>query len=171
MWKISPPYRGDIWKIFRLLPCWQEIMLKHGTKKVDIIPLLKESDFVSIHVRENPQTFHLLGEKEFALMKPSSYLINTARGTVIDEGALNRALKEKAIAGAAIDVYEEEPLKPNNSLLKLDNLTITPHIAAESDKMHIRSSRMVAATLRTFLKGEALSPAEIVDLKPIDQKQ
>jgi D-3-phosphoglycerate dehydrogenase len=139
------------------------VMKNFGVKKVDLDQLLRDSDFVSVHAREAPDTFHLLGDKQFSMMKSSGYVINTSRGSIIDEKALVKALKEKVIAGAAIDVFEDEPLKKDNPLLKLTNATITPHMAGGSDITHIRSARLVAGTLNKYLKGETLEPVEIVD--------
>lgn len=138
-------------------------MEKIGVVKVDLETLLRESDFVSVHARESPETFHMLGEKEFAIMKPTAILINTARGSIIDEEALVKALKNKVISGAALDVVEKEPLKPDNPLLSLDNLTITPHTAGGSDKAQVRSVRLVAVTVERYLKDKTIRPEEIVD--------
>lgn len=92
--------------------------------------LLKESDIVSIHVALTPETKGMIGEKELALMKGEAYLINTARGEVIDNKALVRALTEKKIAGAALDVFEKEPPNFDDPLFRLDNVIVTPHIGA-----------------------------------------
>jgi D-3-phosphoglycerate dehydrogenase len=86
-----------------------------------------------VHTPLEKQTHHLLGEKEFRLMKPTAYFINTARGGVVDEPALIKALQEKWIAGAGLDVFEKEPIDPNNPLLKMDNVIALPHSASYSD--------------------------------------
>jgi len=106
---------------------------KDGITLVSLPELLKESDFVSIHTFLNEETRHLMGEKEFKQMKPSAYVINTARGPVVDEPALIKALQEKWIAGAGLDVFEKEPVDPDNPLLKMDNVVVTPHSASYSD--------------------------------------
>ena len=100
---------------------------------VGLPELLKKSDFISIHCLLNDETRHLIGEKELKLMKPTAYLINTARGAVIDEQALIRSLQEKLIAGAGLDVFEKEPADPDNPLFKMDNVVVTPHTASYSD--------------------------------------
>ena len=98
-----------------------------GAKQVDLTTLLRESDYVSINCVLTPETHHLIGEDELALMKPTAYLVNTARGPIVDETALYRALVEDRIAGAGLDVFEDEPLKPTNPLLALPNVVATPH--------------------------------------------
>ena len=95
--------------------------------------LLRESDFVTIHALLNDETRHMIGEDEFHQMKPRAYLINTARGAIIDEAALIRALQNRMIAGAGLDVFEKEPMAPDNPLLKMDNVVVVPHTASFSD--------------------------------------
>ena len=104
-----------------------------GITLVSLPELLKESDFISVHTHLNKETQHLIGEKEFKQMKPTAYFINTARGSVVDEPALIKALQEKWIAGAGLDVFEKEPVDPDNPLLKMDNVVVTPHSAGYSD--------------------------------------
>ncbi len=94
---------------------------------VDLETLLRESDFLSINCPLNDETRHLIGAAEFNLMKPTSYLINTARGPVVDQAALAAALRSDQIAGAGIDVFEHEPISPDDPLLELDNIILTPH--------------------------------------------
>ena len=91
--------------------------------------LLKESDFVSVNAVLSPETVHLIGQRELALMRPSAYLVNTARGPIVDEKALVRALEAKRIAGAALDVYEREPLV-EPGLINLANVVLTPHLGS-----------------------------------------
>ncbi|MFC1920578.1 C-terminal binding protein [Chloroflexota bacterium] len=118
-----------------------------GITLVSLPELLKESDFVSVHAPLSDDTFHLIGEKEFKQMKPTAYIINTARGKVIDEQALIKALREKLIAGAGLDVFEQEPIDSENPLLKMDNVIVTPHSASYSD---------------TALKVQAINPSQEV---------
>jgi D-3-phosphoglycerate dehydrogenase len=99
-------------------------------KLVDMNTLLHESDIVTLHAKVTPETTHMIGKNEFALMKRTAYLINTARGALTDEEALYAALRDGKIAGAALDVYETEPPSPENPLLTLDNVILTPHIAS-----------------------------------------
>jgi len=95
--------------------------------------VMGESDYLSLHPCLNQETFHLIGEKELALMKPSAYLINTSRGSVVDEPALIRVLRDKKIAGAGLDVFEKDPIDPDNPLLSMDNVIVTPHSASYCD--------------------------------------
>lgn len=106
---------------------------KYGVTYVELDDLLKQSDFVSLHVPLNETTFHLIGSKELNVMKKEAFLINTSRGPVIDEKALYEALKNKKIAGAALDVFEVQP-PFENPLLDLDNVVCTPHIAAYTEE-------------------------------------
>jgi phosphoglycerate dehydrogenase-like enzyme len=96
--------------------------------------LLRQSDYVSLNLPLTPETFHLIGERELAMMKPTSVLINTARGPVVDEAALVSALRGRRIAGAGLDVFEVEPLPASSPLLELDNVILTPHTAGISEK-------------------------------------
>ncbi len=111
-----------------------ETAAAHGVEMVDLDRLLHDSDFISIHCPLTPDTEKLIGEPELALMKPSAYLINTARGPIVDEQALIAALREGTIAGAGLDVLEKEPPDPDNPLLTMDNVIITPHCAGISDR-------------------------------------
>lgn len=103
------------------------------TLKTSLAEVLKESDFITVHALLNEETRHLIGEKEFKQMKPTAYFINTARGAIVDEPALIKALQEKRIAGAGLDVFEKEPMAPDNPLLKMDNVVVLPHSASYSD--------------------------------------
>jgi len=125
-----------------------------GIEYVDLNTLLRTADCVSIHVRLTPQTYHMISEKELKLMKPTAILINTSRGSVIDEKALVKALRNKWIAGAALDVYEIEPLTPDNPLLTLDNVLLTPHMAGATKNTVYRASEMIAQDIRRLVKGE-----------------
>lgn len=112
----------------------QQDMDAQGVKKVEMADLLAKSDYVSIHCPLTRDTWHLIGERELRLMKPTAYLVNTSRGWVIDEQALIRALKEGWIAGAGLDVMENEPPEPANPLLNMDNVIITPHYSGYTDR-------------------------------------
>ena len=126
-----------------------------GVKYMKFDNLLKESDFISLHVPLLPQTKHLIGEREFELMKETAYLINTARGPIIDEKALFEALKNNDIAGAGLDVYEEEPeLYPG--LSDLDNIVLAPHIASASIETRTKMAVMAAKNLLAGLKEESM---------------
>ena len=124
-----------------------------GITLVSLPELLKESDFVAVHTLLNEETWHLIGEKEFKQMKPTAYFINTSRGSVVDEPALIKALQEKWIAGAALDVFEKEPVDSDNPLLKMDNVVVTPHSASYSDVAFKRLRTSVGQEAARVLSG------------------
>jgi glyoxylate reductase len=122
---------------------------------IDKLPtLISRSDFISIHVPLTPDTRHLIGEKEFALMKPTAILINTSRGPVVDQQALYQALKNHRIFGAGIDVTEIEPIPADDPLLTLDNIIIAPHIASASVPTRTKMALIAADNLLAGLRGE-----------------
>jgi D-3-phosphoglycerate dehydrogenase len=108
--------------------------------------LLRESDVVSLHVLLNDDTRHLIGAEKLALMKPTAWIVNTARGPVIDQEALIEALREERIGGAALDVVESEPLSPDSRLVELDNVILSPHVAGYSEE-GVRQQRARAAEI------------------------
>ncbi|MEE8419991.1 MAG: C-terminal binding protein [Dehalococcoidales bacterium] len=124
-----------------------------GITLVSLEELLRESDYVSVNTFLNADTRHLLGEKEFRQMKSSAYIINTARGSVIDEPALIKALQEEQIAGAGLDVFEQEPVDPDNPLLKMDNVIALPHSASFSDASFSRLARSVGQEAARVVGG------------------
>jgi lactate dehydrogenase-like 2-hydroxyacid dehydrogenase len=123
---------------------------------VDLETLLREADFVSLHVPLDGSTRHLINETTLAQMKPTAVLVNTSRGPVVDQQALYRALKDRRIFAAALDVTDPEPLQPDSPLLELDNLVIAPHIASASVTTRSKMARMAAENLIAGLKGERL---------------
>lgn len=122
-------------------------------ERTDLGELLEESDFVSLHVPLTPATRHLMGEPELRRMKPTAFLVNTARGPVVDEAALVRALREGWIAGAGLDVYEEEP-RVHPGLLELENVVLAPHIGSASHDTRERMAIMAAENALHHLRGE-----------------
>ena len=124
-----------------------------GVTMVDQETLFKESDFVSCHVPLTPSTHHIIGERDFRNMKPSAYFINTGRGKVVDEKALIRALQEGRLAGAGLDVQEQEPPAPDNPLRKMDNVVLTPHYASASVRGGVERARKAGQQLVTILSG------------------
>ncbi len=120
-------------------------------KRVDLRELLRKSDFVTLHVPLTKGTVHLVGKKELALMKPTAYLVNTARGPVVDEAALVVALKTGRLAGAGFDVYEKEP-KIHPGLLKLDNVVLLPHIGSATIETRARMAEVAAMNLIDVLR-------------------
>lgn len=124
-----------------------------GAKRVDLETLLKESDFISIHTPLSEKTRHLIGSQEFSTMKRTAYLINTGRGAVIDEDALVQALRNRQIAGAGLDVYEEEPkLKPG--LAELDNVVLAPHLGSATVETRTKMSLMAAENISAVLNRQ-----------------
>jgi phosphoglycerate dehydrogenase-like enzyme len=113
-----------------------ERALASGVKLVSKEALFRTADFLSIHVRLSPRTRHLVGQAEFAQMKPASRLINTSRGPIVDEAALLKSLTSGQIAGAAVDVYDIEPLGNPHPLRELPNVLATPHIAYVTDELY-----------------------------------
>ena len=109
-------------------------MAEQGVESVSQDELLRSSDFISIHAPLTDETYHLIGEHELKLCRPEAVLINTSRGSVIDESALIRALSQGWIAAAGLDVFEQEPTPSDNPLLRFENVVITPHIAGYSDE-------------------------------------
>ncbi len=116
--------------------------------------LLRESDFVSIHVPLNKDTYHLMNEQRFRVMKSSAYLINTSRGQVVDESALVKALRKNWIAGAALDVFEKEPIPKDSPLLRFDNVVLLPHIGSASRETREKMAEVAATSILNVLKGE-----------------
>ncbi|PKP58192.1 hydroxyacid dehydrogenase [Candidatus Atribacteria bacterium HGW-Atribacteria-1] len=123
-------------------------------KLIEFSQLLTDSDFISIHAPLTGKTRHSFGENELKIMKKTAYLINTARGSIINEEALYKALKKEWIAGAALDVMEKEPPDWENPLLKLDNLIITPHISFYSEESYVELKTKTAKAVLAVLKGE-----------------
>jgi glyoxylate reductase len=127
-----------------------------GLEYVELDDLLRQSDFVSLHCPLTEGTTHLIGTREFELMGPESYLINTSRGPVVDEAALYEALRDGKIRGAGLDVTEVEPISDDSPLLSLDNLVICPHIASASFKTRNKMATMAAENLIAGLQGKPL---------------
>ena len=125
-----------------------------GVTPVGLAELLAGSDFVSVHVPLTDETWHLIGADELATMRPTAYLVNTARGPILDEAALVAALRDGVIAGAGLDVYEEEPLAPGNPLLALDGVVLTPHIAGWAIEAQVRTQESVVKDAARVLRGE-----------------
>jgi D-3-phosphoglycerate dehydrogenase / 2-oxoglutarate reductase len=145
----------------------REKMASCQVEKRDNLPdLARESDFLSLHVNLSDKTRHLINEDILRVMKPGAFLINCARGEIVDEKALVKALQEKWIAGAAADVFEEEPVSSLNPLLSLPNMIVTPHIAGISAQSSIeRGTQAVKRLLKAFTgeKPEGLANPEVWD--------
>jgi D-3-phosphoglycerate dehydrogenase / 2-oxoglutarate reductase len=115
--------------------------------------LFRESDLVSVHVPLSPETRHLIGEPVLGMMKPTAFLVNTSRGGVVDQAALVRALEENRIGGAALDVFEEEPLPVASPLRSMEQVVLTPHYAASSQDSMAHLHRTVADSVEAILRG------------------
>ena len=123
---------------------------------VSLEKLLEESDVVTLHCKVTDDSRHMLGDREFARMKPGAILINTARALLVDPQALLRALEEKRIAGAALDVFWKEPLAANHPLLGMDQVLVTPHIAGASLDVTRIQSRMIVEDVLNWIEGRDL---------------
>lgn len=122
-----------------------------GVEVVPMDELLKRSDFVSLHCDLNPSSRGLIGERELKLMKSTAVLVNTSRGPVVQQAALERALLERTIAGAGLDVFEVEPIPADCSLLKMDNVLLSPHLAQSSERAAHRTHHRVVRNLVELL--------------------
>ena len=132
--------------------------------------VLREADFVSLHVPLTPETHHMIGAGELAAMKETAILINTSRGPVVDEEALYEALRDGAIAGAGLDVFEVEPINPGSPLLDLDNIVLTPHLASGSVETRTKMATTAAFNLVSVLQGKEppnLVNPEVLKIRPI----
>ena len=140
------------------------------TRSVDMLfsqdqlpQLLSDSDFVVLALPLTPETNKLIGQEELRTMKPTAYLINVARGSIVDEAALTRALEENWIAGAGLDVFVTEPLPVESRLWELPNVIFSPHVAAEIVDYDLQATRLFADNLRRYLSGKRLR--NVVDKK------
>jgi D-3-phosphoglycerate dehydrogenase len=129
-------------------------ILDGGAEPAPLDVLLRESDFIMLHARMDAGKPPLIGERELAAMKPTAFLVNTARSSLVDTDALVRALRERRIGGAALDVHDREPLGEDDPLLELDNVTLTPHLASSTKDCMEKSPRILAEDLRRVLRGE-----------------
>jgi D-3-phosphoglycerate dehydrogenase len=125
-----------------------------GVEKTELDALLRQSDFVSLHVPLNESTRHLIDREKISLMKRTAYLINTARGGVVDEKALAEALKSGQIAGAALDVFDVEPLPADSPFFDCPNVIMTPHVGAHTYEAILRMNMMAAESIVDFFNGK-----------------
>ena len=129
------------------------VMSPYGVEPASLTELLKRSDIVSMHAPSTPEAHHMLTEEHFRLMKPSALFVNTGRGPTVDEPALTKALQEGWIAGAGLDVLEEEPPAPTNPLLRMDNVILTAHVASASARFDPARRRRVGQEIALVLSG------------------
>lgn len=143
-----------------------------GARPAKLEELLSQSDFVTLHAKLSGDAKHMIGKKELDLMKPTAYLINSARADLVDEQALAAALAEKRISGAALDVYSEEPLPADHPFMKLDNITMTPHLASSTLECLAKSPRLLVTEILKFIEtGESrfiLNP-EVLEKRPVEE--
>jgi D-3-phosphoglycerate dehydrogenase len=138
-----------------------DVFKKYNAKKVDLDTLLQQSDFITLHVPLNDETMYMISTDQFKKMKKTAILINAARGGIVDEKALYKALLENVIAGAGLDVLEKEPVEKDNPLLNLDNVIITPHMGWYSEDSVDEVQRIAAEQVLMFLQGKA--PTNLVN--------
>jgi D-3-phosphoglycerate dehydrogenase len=136
-----------------------EVAAQRGVEMVELDKLLKESDYISVHIPKSSETVNLIGDKEFDLMKRSARLINCARGGIVNESALIRALEQEKIAGCALDVYEQEPPDFDSPLFKLANCVATPHLGASTSEAQINVAIEIAESIRDALQGKGIANA------------
>ncbi|WP_129115419.1 2-hydroxyacid dehydrogenase [Halegenticoccus tardaugens] len=129
-------------------------MAEYDTKKVDLDELLRQSDIVTLHVPVTDGTRGLIGADEFEMMKDGAYFINNARGAIVDQDALLEALRSGKLGGAALDVYDMEPIPDDHPLLELDNVVTTPHLAGAAAEVVERHSEMLVDDIEALLSGE-----------------
>jgi phosphoglycerate dehydrogenase-like enzyme len=132
-----------------------------GTKLVDLETLLKESDYVVICCALTEGTRHLLNAERLALMKPTAYLINLARGPIVDQRALTKVLQERRIAGAGLDVFEQEPIAADDPLLKLGNVILAPHALCWTDECFAGNGRSAIQSILDAAAGR--QPQNVVN--------
>jgi phosphoglycerate dehydrogenase-like enzyme len=145
-----------------------ERALAHGVRMAALEDLLARSDVVSIHLRLSDRSHKLIGRRELRLMKPTAYLINTARGPIVDEAALIDALRHHRIAGAGLDVFEQEPVTPSHPLLQLDNVVCTPHIGFVTQETYAQMLGGAVENILNYLDG---NPTNVRNPQALTQRQ
>jgi len=138
-----------------------ELEKELGAERMELEDLLRVSDIVSLHVPLTAETGHLINRERLALMKPDAYLLNLARGEVVDEAALAQALDEGRLAGAGIDVFTEEPINPDNPLLKSPKVILSPHVAGGTNESRVRMITITVENVTRVLSGE--KPLHVVN--------
>ncbi len=145
----------------------QEAIVDVNVKLVDMDTVLAESDFLNISCPLNDYTRGLIGEKELSKMKKTAFLINTARGPIVDEAALIKALQQGWIRGAGLDVFEQEPTPPDNPLLQMDNVIVTPHALGWTDEMFVTMWNEILSQISQVIRGEV--PEGLVNREVCDK--
>jgi phosphoglycerate dehydrogenase-like enzyme len=139
----------------------QAAAARHGIEWLPLEELLRQSDFVCVCCNLTKQTHHLINAPRLALMKPTAYLINVARGPIVDQRALTAALQERRIAGAGLDVFEQEPIDPADPLLKLDNVVLAPHALCWTDECFAGNGRSACQSILDVAAGHV--PQHVVN--------
>ena len=153
--KLVPKAKGFEMRVLALDPyISQDVFAEYGVEAVALPYLIENSDFISVHAAFTSDARHMLGAEQFQRMKPTAYVINCARGEFIDEAALYQALSRGEIAGAALDVIQEERMLPDHPLLKLDNVIITPHTAYYSEESLARMRRRPFEEIERMVNGQ-----------------
>jgi D-3-phosphoglycerate dehydrogenase len=142
----------------------RDFLLEYNVTSVDLATLLKDADFVSVNCDLNPSSFHLINAETLAKMKPGAILVNTARGPIVDEKALIIALQKHVIAGAALDVFEHEPLPQGSPLVKMDNVMLAPH---NSNSSPAAWENVHWNTIRNLLIGLEIDHEDLYDQQKI----
>ena len=138
-----------------------------GVELVDLPTLLTTADFVCVCCQLTPETHHLLNAERLQLMKPTAYVVNVARGPIVDQRALTRVLRERRIRGAAIDVFEQEPVDPNDPILALDNVIVAPHAICWTDECFLGNGRSACQSILDIASGRV--PRYVVNRDAIEQ--
>jgi phosphoglycerate dehydrogenase-like enzyme len=131
--------------------------------------VLAESDYLIIICPLNEETHHIIGEKELKKMKKTAFLINAARGPIVDEAALIKALREGWIRGAGLDVFEQEPISPDNPLLKMENVILSPHALAQTDQTFSTMWSIIVGQIAAIARGEI--PETLVNREVLDRQK
>lgn len=156
-------------KAFKMKLCYydavrrKKIEKKFGIEYTPLDELIKKSDFITFHVPLTKKTYRLFGEREFKLLKPTAYLVNTARAEIFDKKILLNMLKEKRLAGVALDVFHEEPLPKNSQILKMDNVLFTPHMGASTKECLGRMAEAAVGDVFKVLSGKIPAKVNIVN--------
>jgi len=137
----------------------KEVASRLGVEMVELDNLLSKADFITVHVPLTDNTYHMISTQAFSLMKKGVRIINCARGGIIDEKALLTALKDKKVSGAALDVFEQEPVDKNNELLKMDNVIVTCHLGASTEEAQVNVAIEIAECVRDYLLGKGIRNA------------
>jgi phosphoglycerate dehydrogenase-like enzyme len=144
-----------------------------GAELVDLETLLRRADYVSVNCALTPETHHLLDAERLALLKPTAYLINTARGPIVDQRALYEALRDGRLAGAGLDVFEQDPVDPGDPILTLDSVIVTPHAICWTDECFLGNGRSACESILDVAAGRVprhVVNREVLDSPPLREK-